>query len=240
MSLLSVEHLDARHGLLHAVRGVSLEINTGEILALVGANGAGKTTLLRTIAGAHRASAGRIVFDGADVTAVPAYRRLRAGIALVPEGRRLFAGMTVKEHLQVAGAYGRPGPWNIDTVVEAFPLLQARLDRRAGNLSGGEQQATAIGRALMTNPKLLLLDEVSLGLAPIAVEAVYRSINMLIQGGATIILVEQDISRALGVATRVSCMLEGRIILEGPAKDMTREQVTEAYFGLQRARRANA
>lgn len=240
MSLLSVEHLDARHGLLHAVRGVSLEISAGEILALVGANGAGKTTLLRTIAGAHRASAGRIIFDGADVTAVPTYRRLRNGIALVPEGRRLFAGMTVKEHLQVAGAYGRPGPWTIDTVVEAFPLLQARLERRAGNLSGGEQQATAIGRALMTNPKLLLLDEVSLGLAPIAVEAVYRSINALIQGGATIILVEQDIGRALGVATRVACMLEGRIILEGNAKDMTREQVTEAYFGLQRARRANA
>lgn len=240
MSLLSVEHLDARHGLLYAVRGVSLEINPGEILALVGANGAGKTTLLRTIAGAHRVSAGRIVFEGTDVTAVPTYRRLRAGIALVPEGRRLFAGMTVKEHLQVAGAYGRPGPWNIEAVVEAFPLLQARLDRRAGNLSGGEQQATAIGRALMTNPKLLLLDEVSLGLAPIAVEAVYRSINTLIQGGTTIVLVEQDIGRALGVATRVSCMLEGRIILEGNARDVTREQVTEAYFGLQRARQANA
>ena len=121
-----------------------------------------------------------------------------------------------------------------DAVVEAFPLLQARLNRRAGNLSGGEQQATAIGRALMTNPKLLLLDEVSLGLAPIAVEAVYRSLDTLIQGGTTIILVEQDIGRALGVATHVACMLEGRIILEGSAKDMTREQVTEAYFGLHR------
>jgi len=240
MSLLSVQHLDARHGLLQAVRGVSLEINAGEILALVGANGAGKTTLLRTIAGAHRASAGRILFAGVDVTAVPTYRRLRSGIALVPEGRRLFADMTVKEHLQVAGAYGRPGRWNIDTVVEAFPLLRPRLNSRAGNLSGGEQQATAIGRALMTNPKLLLLDEVSLGLAPIAVEAVYRSIDTLIKGGATIVLVEQDIGRALGVATRVSCMLEGRIVLEGNAEDMTREQVTEAYFGLQRARRANA
>jgi branched-chain amino acid transport system ATP-binding protein len=240
MSLLGVEHLDARHGLLHAVRGVSFAIDSGEILALVGANGAGKTTLLRTIAGAHRPAAGRIVFQGADVTAMPTYQRLRVGIALVPEGRRLFAGMTVKEHLQVAGAYGRPGPWTIDSVVAAFPLLRQRLNSRAGNLSGGEQQATAIGRALMTNPKLLLLDEVSLGLAPIAVEAVYRSIDTLIKGGATIILVEQDIGRALGVATRVSCMLEGRIILEGNAKDMTREQVTEAYFGLQRARQASA
>ena len=240
MSLLSVEQLDAHHGLLHAVRGVSLDIANGEILALVGANGAGKTTLLRTIAGAHRASAGRIKFEGADVTAIPAYGRLRAGIALVPEGRRLFAGMTVKENLQVAGACGRPGPWRIDTVVETFQMLRQRLNSRAGNLSGGEQQATAIGRALMTNPKLLLLDEVSLGLAPIAVDAVYRSLNTLIAGGATIVLVEQEIGRALGVATRVACMLEGRIILEGRATDMTREQVTEAYFGLQRVRRANS
>jgi branched-chain amino acid transport system ATP-binding protein len=238
MTLLGVEQLDARHGLLQAVRGVTFEVAAGETLALVGANGAGKTTLLRTIAGAHKPAAGRILFDGADVTAVPAYARLRTGIALVPEGRRLFAGMTVKENLTVAGAHGRPGPWNIDAVIEAFPLLRGKLNRRAGNLSGGEQQATAIGRALMANPRLLLLDEVSLGLAPIAVEAVYRSLTALIAGGATIVLVEQDIGRALGVATRLACMLEGRIILQGNAKDLSREQVTEAYFGLQRARRA--
>ena len=126
MSLLSVEQLDARHGLLHAVRGVTFAVAAGETLALVGANGAGKTTLLRTVAGAHKRAGGRIVFDGADVTAIPAYARLRTGIALVPEGRRLFAGMTVKENLLVAGAYGRPGPWNLETVVEAFPLLRAK------------------------------------------------------------------------------------------------------------------
>ena len=240
MTLLGVEQLDARHGLLQAVRGVTFEVAAGETLALVGANGAGKTTLLRTIAGAHKPTAGRILFDGADVTAVPAYARLRRGIALVPEGRRLFAGMTVKENLMVAGAHGRPGPWNIDAVIEAFPLLAGKLNRRAGNLSGGEQQATAIGRALMTNPKLLLLDEVSLGLAPIAVEAVYRSLTALMAEGATIVLVEQDIGRALGVATRLACMLEGRIILQGNAKDLSREQVTEAYFGLQRAQRAKS
>ncbi|HTZ02878.1 MAG TPA: ABC transporter ATP-binding protein [Xanthobacteraceae bacterium] len=238
MSLLAVEQLDARHGLLQAVRGVSLTVQAGETLALVGANGAGKTTLLRAIAGAHRPVAGRILFDGADVTAVPAYARLRTGIALVPEGRRLFTGMTVKENLLVAGAYGNRGAWTLDTVLDAFPLLQRRLNARAGNLSGGEQQATAIGRALMTNPRLLLLDEVSLGLAPIAVEAVYRSLEALKKGGATIVLVEQDIGRALGVATRVACMLEGRIILSGDARDLSREQVTEAYFGLKRAQRA--
>ncbi len=238
MTLLAVERLEARHGLLQAVRGVTFAVAQGETLALVGANGAGKTTLLRTIAGAHKPAAGRIVFEGVDVTAVPAYARLRAGIALVPEGRRLFTGMTVKENLLVAGAHGRPGSWNLDTVAEAFPLLRERLGSRAGNLSGGEQQATAIGRALMTNPKLLLLDEVSLGLAPIAVEAVYRSLATLIKAGATIVLVEQDIGRALAVATRVACMLEGRIILEGRAAEMTREQVTEAYFGLRRPQRA--
>lgn len=240
MTLLSVEQLDARHGLLQAVRGVTFAVAPGETLALIGANGAGKTTLLRTIAGAHKRAAGRIVFDGTDVTAVPAYARLRAGIALVPEGRKLFAGMTVKQNLLVAGAYGRPGPWNLDTVVDAFPLIKGKINSRASNLSGGEQQATAIGRALMTNPKLLLLDEVSLGLAPIAVEAVYRSLDALIKAGTTIVLVEQDIGRALRVAARVACMLEGRIVLEGQAKDINREQVTEAYFGLKGTRRATS
>jgi len=238
VSLLAVEELEARHGLLQAVRGVTFSVASGEILALVGANGAGKTTLLRTIAGAHKPAAGRILFDGADVTAIPAYARLRTGIALVPEGRRLFAGMTVKENLLVAARHGRPGRWNLDTVLEIFPMLRARLNSRAANLSGGEQQATAIGRAVITNPKLLLLDEVSLGLAPIAVEAVYRSLDTLMAGGTTILLVEQDIGRALGVATRVACMLEGSIVLEGKAKDMTRDKVTQAYFGLQRPRRA--
>ncbi len=240
MTLLSIEKLEARHGLLHAVRSVTLEVAVGQTLALVGANGAGKTTLLRAIAGAHKVAAGRILFEDTDVAAVPAYARLRTGIALVPEGRRLFGGMTVKENLRVAAVHGRPGPWNLDTVVEAFPLIRRKLNSRAGSLSGGEQQATAIGRALITNPKLLLLDEVSLGLAPIVVEAVYQSLSTLIAGGTTIVLVEQDIGRALGVATRVACMLEGRIVLEGSAKDITREQVTEAYFGLQRSRLANA
>jgi branched-chain amino acid transport system ATP-binding protein len=236
VSLLAVEQLEARHGLLHAVRGVTFEVAAGETLALVGANGAGKTTLLRAIAGAHRPASGRILFEDTDVTAVPAYARLRRGMALVPEGRRLFAGMTVKENLMVAGRHGLPGPWNVETVIEAFPMLAPRLNSRAANLSGGEQQATAIGRALMANPKLLLLDEVSLGLAPIAVEAVYRSLAALIASGTTIVLVEQDIGRALGVATRVACMLEGRIILQGRANDMTRAQVTQAYFGLRRAK----
>ena len=235
MSLLRVDSLDARHGLLQAVREVSLELAEGETLALVGANGAGKTTLLRTIAGAHRPAGGRIEFAGRDITRVAAHDRVRMGIALVPEGRRLFPQLTVEENLRVAGAARRRGPWTVDAVLEAFPLLQPLLAKRAASLSGGEQQATAIGRALMTNPRLLLLDEVSLGLAPVAVERVYHSLGTLIEGGATILLVEQDLTRALAVADRVVCMLEGRIVLEGAGGELTREQVTEAYFGLPRA-----
>jgi branched-chain amino acid transport system ATP-binding protein len=232
MSLLSVERVDARHGLLQAVREVSLEVEQGETVALVGANGAGKTTLLRAIAGAHRLHAGRVSFDGADITAMPAHRRVRRGIALVPEGRRLFADLTVEENLRVAGT--REGDWGLERVLEAFPLLKPLRKKRAASLSGGEQQATAIGRALMTNPRLLLLDEVSLGLAPRVVDDVYASLASLQEAGTTMLLVEQDLGRALRVATRVVCMLEGRLVLEGAAAELSREQVTEAYFGLAR------
>jgi branched-chain amino acid transport system ATP-binding protein len=233
-ALLQVRELDVRHGLLQAVRQVSFELAEGETLALVGANGAGKSTLLRAIAGAHRPAAGRLVFEGRDITAMPAHRRVKAGIALVPEGRRLFPNLSVEENLRVASASGRGGRWSVDEVFEAFPLIAPLRRKRAASLSGGEQQATAIGRALMTNPRLLLLDEVSLGLAPVVVEAVYQSISHLIEAGTTIVLVEQDLTRAMRVADRVACMLEGRIVLEGARGELTREQVTEAYFGLRR------
>ena len=235
MSLLSVEQLDLRYGLLEAVRDFSLAVGEGETVALVGANGAGKTTLLRAIAGAHRPSRGTIVFEGVDVTRMRAHRRVQMGIALVPEGRRLFSGLTVEENLLVAAQRRRPGRWTVDTVIEAFPLLARLRHQRAATLSGGEQQATAIGRALIANPSLLLLDEVSLGLAPAAVEAVYRSLATVIEEGSTIVLVEQDLTRAMSVADRVVCMLEGRIVLEGARGELTREQITEAYFGLRRA-----
>jgi branched-chain amino acid transport system ATP-binding protein len=233
-TLLRVDALDVSHGLLQAVRQVSFELAGGETLALVGANGAGKTTLLRAIAGAHRPAAGRVVFDGQDITSMAAHRRVKAGIALVPEGRRLFPNLTVEENLRVARASGRDGRWSVDDVFDAFPLIAPLRRKRAASLSGGEQQATAIGRALMTNPRLLLLDEVSLGLAPVVVEGVYRSLHALIEGGTTIVLVEQDLARAMNVADRVACMLEGRIVLEGAPGELTREQVTEAYFGLRR------
>lgn len=240
MSLLEVEGLDVRHGLLHAVRQVTLHVDDGETVALVGANGAGKTTLLRAIAGAHKLVAGRVVFAGEDITHMAAHRRVRHGIALVPEGRRLFPELTVEENLQVAGDNGREGPWNVDSVIEAFPILKPLRKKLASKLSGGEQQAAAIGRALMTNPRLLLLDEVSLGLAPLAVETVYRSLRLLVERGATILLVEQDLARAMNLSTRIACMLEGRVVLEGAADKLTRQEITDAYFGLRGRREAQA
>jgi branched-chain amino acid transport system ATP-binding protein len=234
LTLLQIEKIDSRYGLLQAVREVSFELAEGETVALIGANGAGKTTLLRTIAGAHRPHGGRIVFDGADVTRVPAHRRVSLGIALVPEGRRLFPGLTVEENLRVAMVPGRRGRWTVQTVLDVFPLLQARRRHLAANLSGGEQQAVAIGRALLSNPRLLLLDEVSLGLAPVVVDAVYKSLQTVIGEGTTVLLVEQDLTRALHVAGRVICLLEGRIALEGEARSLDRDRVVGAYFGLRR------
>jgi branched-chain amino acid transport system ATP-binding protein len=229
--LLEVHDLDVRHGLLHAVRGVTLTVEEGETVALVGANGAGKSTLLRTIAGAHRPARGRVTMSGTDITRVPAYKRVGLGLGLVPEGRHLFLSLTVEENLRVAA---RPGYWTVDRVLDAFPLLAERRRSRAANLSGGERQAAAIGRTLMTNPKVLLLDEVSLGLAPVAVDGLYRSLATVLGEGTTVVLVEQDLGRAMGIAQRLVCMLEGQIVLEGSADELSREQITEAYFGLGR------
>jgi branched-chain amino acid transport system ATP-binding protein len=211
-----------------------MQVEQGETVALIGANGAGKTTLLRAIAGAHRPHAGRILMDGVDITHVPAHRRVALGLALVPEGRRLFPSLTVEENLRVAAVGDRPGQWNLSSVLEAFPLLQSRRRMPAANLSGGEQQAVAIGRALMSNPRILLLDEVSLGLAPVVVDAVYRSLSDVISGGSTVLLVEQDLTRALRVAGRVVCMLEGHVVLQGDAASLDRDRVVDAYFGLRR------
>ena len=235
MSTLSIRDLDVRHGLLQAVRGVSFDLAKGEVLALVGANGAGKTTLLRSIVGAHLPTGGQILLDGEDVTAIPSHKRIARGIALVPEGRRLFSQMTVEENLLLGKSAGRKGEWTVERVFDAFPNLKPRRHAKTGHLSGGEQQATAIGRALMSNPDILLLDEVSLGLSPLVVDRVYQQLQSLLSSGTTIILVEQDLTRAMSVASRVICMLEGRIVLDRPANGVTREEVTQAYFGLHRA-----
>jgi branched-chain amino acid transport system ATP-binding protein len=236
VTLLAVEKLEARHGQLKAVRGVTLAVERGETVALVGANGAGKTTLLRAIAGAHRIAGGRVAFKGEDISLRSPHTRAALGLALVPEGRRLFARLTVEENLLLARAAGRMGAWTIDAVMEAFPNLKDRRKSLAGSLSGGEQQATAIGRALMMNPELLLLDEVSLGLSPLIVDRLYARLEALKSSGVAMLLVEQDLKRAMATASRTICMLEGAIAIEGPTAALSREEVTEAYFGLKKPR----
>jgi branched-chain amino acid transport system ATP-binding protein len=240
VTLLKVERLEARYGQLKAVRGVSLTIERGETVALVGANGAGKTTLLRAIAGAHKIAGGRIAFKGEDIGGRSAHARAALGLALVPEGRRLFARLTVEENLLLARSAGRTGAWTLDAVMDAFPNLKDRRRSFAGTLSGGEQQATAIGRALMMNPELLLLDEVSLGLSPLVVDRLYARLEALKSSGVAVLLVEQDLKRALATASRAICMLEGAIAIEGPTAGLSREEVTEAYFGLKTSSHAEA
>jgi len=235
--VLKVDALSAAHGQLVAVREVSFSVARGEVLALVGANGAGKTTLLRTLAGVHAAAAGRVALCGDDITAMPAHQRVCRGLAMVPEGRRLFGDMSVRENLRVAGENGgrrRSGRWDLAAVLHALPTLGLLLDRPAAALSGGQRQAAAIGRALMSNPELLLLDEVSLGLSPIAVDGVYESLAALKQERlTTLVLVEQDLDRALAFADRVLCLREGRIVLQGRPAELTRAAVTAAYFGME-------
>ena len=230
--LLIVEEIDVRYGDAQALFGVGLTVRTGETVAVIGANGAGKSTLLKTVAGLLRPARGRIAVDGRDVTALPAHRRARLGIALVPEGRRLFPSLSVEENLRIGAYRSAAGPWRLDRVYELFPHLAGLRGRSAANLSGGEAQAVAIGRALMSNPRLLLLDEVSLGLAPIIVRQLYAALPAITAAGTTVLVVEQDVAQALAVADRVQCLLEGRVALEAPASEVTRAAVASAYFGV--------
>lgn len=230
--MLSIKSLDVRYGQFRAVRDVSLDINSGDIVSLIGANGAGKSTFLRCLAGAIPAFEGEITFKGSKITNTPSFKRLAMGLSLVPEGRRLFGDMTVEENLLLGKTADRSGNWNIERIFDTFPNLVKRRHAKAGSMSGGEQQATAIGRALMANPDLLILDEVSLGLSPLVVDQVYASIEILRDSGTTIILVEQDITRAIKFSTRSVCMLEGRIVLDKLTSVTDRNEITDAYFGL--------
>jgi len=232
MSLLSIDAIDVYYGDFQALYGISLSVTQGETLAIIGANGAGKSTLMKAVAGLMTPASGSITFNGTDVTKLPSYKRVPMGIALTPEGRRIFPSLTVEENLLVGGYSKRRGPWNLASIYEAFPLVADRKDRVGLNLSGGEQQAVAIGRALMSNPDLLLLDEVSLGLAPVVVEQIYAAMPKITSAGTTVLLVEQDVNQALKIADRVQCMLEGRTVLEGTAQSLTRDQIASAYFGI--------
>jgi branched-chain amino acid transport system ATP-binding protein len=220
------------HGQLRALSGISLRVFPGEVYAIIGANGAGKSTLLRTIAGLHRPTAGTVLLDGTDVTRLRTDRRATQGIVMVPEGRRLFGSLSVEENLKVGATYSRPGPWAIERVYELFGWMRERRHQRTAQLSGGEQQSVAIGRALVANPRVLLLDELSLGLAPVVVQRIYAMLPQILDTGLTVLLVEQDVSQALRIASRVHCLLEGRTTLEGEPGDLTPERVEAAYFGL--------
>lgn len=234
---LTLTDLVGRHGQLQAIKGLSLSVAANEVLAVIGANGAGKTTLMRMIAGLHPVAEGSILLHGSPVTAMPAHDRVKAGIALSPEGRRLFGDMTVAENLTIAAENGRRGDWTLATVCDAFPQLTPLLSRPAAGLSGGQRQAVAIGRALIANPSVLLLDEVSLGLSPAAVEGLYASLSGL-KGHVTLLVVEQDLTRAMGFASRLICMAEGVLELEGTPANLTRQQITDAYFGIHKAEEA--
>jgi len=230
--LLEVRGLTVYHGQLRAVSDVSLGVRAGEVHAIIGANGAGKSTLLRTLAGLHRPADGTIHLEGEDITEEPPQARLAAGIALVPEGRRLFPSLTLEENLMIGSYRARPGPWSVQRVYELFQWMWDRRRQRAAQMSGGEQQAVAIGRALVTNPRVLLLDELSLGLAPVVVRQIYALLPELLRSGMTVLLVEQDVSQAVRVASSIQCLLEGRTTLEGRPSEFTPEQIEAAYFGL--------
>jgi branched-chain amino acid transport system ATP-binding protein len=230
--LLKVDSLTVHHGQLKALDQVSFRVEPGEVYAIIGANGAGKSTLLRTISGLHHPTSGTITYDDKDVTRLRPERRAISGLVMVPEGRRLFPSLTLEENLEVGATYARPGDWTIERVYQLFEWMRERRNQRTEQMSGGEQQAVAIGRALVANPRVLLLDELSLGLAPVVVQRIYAMLPQILATGITALIVEQDVSQALRVATHIHCLLEGRTTLQGTPADVTAAQVEAAYFGL--------
>jgi branched-chain amino acid transport system ATP-binding protein len=232
VSLLELEHISSGYGHFQALFDVNLRIEEGETHAVIGANGAGKSTLLRTICGLLRTEPEQVRFDGRPIGQLSPHKRVGLGISYVPEGRWVFPSLTVNENLLVGAHSRRTGLWTLDKVYELFPLLSRLRQRQAFSLSGGEQQALAIGRGLMANPRLLLLDEVSLGLAPVVVEKIYEAMPAIIGSGTTLLLVEQDVGQAMKFADRVTCMLEGRLVLEGTPGEISQEAIFSAYFGI--------
>ncbi|UVC09405.1 ABC transporter ATP-binding protein [Rhizobium sp. TH2] len=232
MALIETRALKAFYGDFQALFGVDIVLEQGETIAIIGANGAGKTTLMRSIAGVLKNDPGSILYRDQAIGALAAPDVMGRGIAMVPEGRRLFPSLSVEENLLV-GNYGRKvaGPWNLEAIYGLFPILKERRHKPSTALSGGQQQMVAIGRALMSNPEVLLCDEISLGLAPVVVRDIYAAFPSIRETGAAIVIVEQDIAQALKVADRVYCMMEGRITLTGKSGDLHRDAIHKAYFG---------
>lgn len=233
MALLQTRGLTARYGDFQALFGVDIRLDQSECVAIIGANGAGKSSLLRSLSGVLRQEPGMVEFDGQQIGAMPADDIVELGISMVPEGRRLFPSLSVEENLLI-GSYRSHGngTWNLDKVYGLFPILKERRNSPGNALSGGQQQMVAIGRALMSNPRVLLCDELSLGLAPVIIRDIYKALPEIRKGGASVILVEQDIGQALKVADRVYCMMEGRVTLEGTPPDLSRDAIHNAYFGV--------
>jgi branched-chain amino acid transport system ATP-binding protein len=233
--MLQVRNLAAFYGDFQALFGVNFDLNQASIVALIGANGAGKSTFLKSIAGQMPTKSGEILFNSEEVSALPPDRIVRDGISMVPEGRRLFRSLSVEENLKVGGFAGRKGRWTLAAVYNLFPQLKDKRHAPATALSGGQQQMVAIGRGLMSNPDLLMCDEVSLGLSPAVIKDIYKVFPQLRAENLSLIVVEQDIDAALSVADYVYCFMHGKITLRGAPKELTKEQISAAYFGLEAA-----
>lgn len=229
--ILSINELDAFYGDFQALYGVTMQVAEGEVVAVIGANGAGKTTLLRSLSGLIRNRAEMVVFRGAPVGALRADKVAKTGIAMVPEGRQLFPSLSVEENLILGGRVNRPGPWDLQKVYDLFPVLEERRRQPSTSLSGGQQQMVAIGRALMSNPEIILFDEISLGLAPVIIKSIYEALPGIVGQGMAAMIVEQDIAKAMSVSSRLYCLQEGRVSLEGRAGEVSREEISRAYFG---------
>jgi branched-chain amino acid transport system ATP-binding protein len=233
LAVLETSELTAFYGDFQALFGINFLLNEGETVAIIGANGAGKSTFLKAIAGLLPRPAAAVRLHGHEIGAVPAYEIVKLGVSLVPEGRRLFSSLSVEENLLV-GAYGRrtPGPWSLSSVYQLFPILQERRHTPSTALSGGQQQMVAIARSLMSNPRILLCDELSLGLAPIVIRDIYAALADIKVRGTSVVLVEQDLVHAMSVADRAYCFQEGRVSLSGRPQELTRDAIHAAYFGL--------
>lgn len=230
--LLQAKSITASYGDAQALFGIDLEVHAREVVALIGANGAGKSTFLKTLTGLLPASAGEISFSGERIDRMDAADIVRLGIAMVPEGRCLFPSLSVEENLLMGAFSRRAGAWNLDRVYQMFPILKEKRSQQSTSLSGGQQQMVAIGRALMSNPRLLLCDEISLGLAPVVIREIYASLPALLDDGMSLLIVEQDVQLAMQMSSRVVCLQEGTVSLEGKSGELTREQISQAYFGI--------
>lgn len=231
-TLLNIQGLTARYGDFQALYGIDMHIAQGEVVAVIGANGAGKTTLMRAVSGLLKSGAPMVQWRGTSIGALRADQVAAMGIALVPEGRMLFKSLSVEENLIIGGQLGRKGPWNLRRLYDLFPILEERKNVPATSLSGGQQQMVAIGRALMSNPELLLMDEISLGLAPVIIKNIYDALPGIVGEGLAAVVVEQDIAKALSVSSRVYCLQEGRVSLSGASGEVSRDEISRAYFGV--------